>query len=59
MSLLSHDADSLPVSEITRLYLAKEYDEEDLRQVQKAMESSALPYSWKQYLYERANRRKV
>ncbi len=59
IKLLSHDSDSLPVSAITRLYLAKEYDDEDLRQVQKAMESSALPDSWKQYLYERANRRKV
>jgi MOSC domain-containing protein YiiM len=59
ISLLSHDSDSLSVSAITRLYLAKAYDEEDLRQVQKAMESSGLPDSWKQYLYERASRRKV
>ena len=56
---LSHDPESIPVSTITRLYLAKEYDSEDLRQVQKARELSALPGSWKQYLYERAHRRKA
>ena len=56
---LSRDPESIPVSTITRLYLAKEYDSEDLRQVQKARELSALPGSWKQYLYERAHRRKA
>ena len=55
---LSHDPDSIPVSAITRLYVAKEYDDEDLRQVQRARELSALPDSWKQYLFEKAHRRK-
>jgi len=56
---LSHDPESIPVSAITRLYIAKEYDSEDLRQVQKAMKLDALPDSWKQWLWERANRRRV
>src|SRR5579863_9066695 len=56
---LSHDPEAIPVSAVTRLYIAKEYNTEDLRQVQKATELTALPDSWKQYLYERANRRKV
>ncbi len=56
---LSHDPESIPVSAITRLYIAKEYDSEDLRDVQVAMKSSALPDSWKQWLWERANRRRV
>jgi MOSC domain-containing protein YiiM len=55
---LSHDPDSVPVSAITRLYVAKEYDDEDLRQVQRARELSALPDSWKQYLFEKVHRRK-
>jgi MOSC domain-containing protein YiiM len=56
---LSHDPESIPVSTVTRLYIAKEYDSEDLRDVQVAMKSSALPDSWKQWLWERANRRRV
>jgi MOSC domain-containing protein YiiM len=56
---LSHDPDSIPVSAITRLYIAKEYDSEDLRDVQAAMKLSSLPDSWKQWLWERANRRRV
>jgi MOSC domain-containing protein YiiM len=55
---LIHDPDSIPVSAITRLYVAKEYDDEDLRQVQRARELSALPDSWKQYLFEKVHRRK-
>jgi MOSC domain-containing protein YiiM len=31
---LGRDPDSIPVSTITRLYIAKQYDSEDLRQVQ-------------------------
>jgi len=55
---LSRDDDSIPISAITRLYVAKEYGEEDLRLVKRAGELSALPDSWKQYLFERANRRR-
>jgi MOSC domain-containing protein YiiM len=54
---LSHDPDSISVSTINRLYVAKAYDAEDLREVQRARALSALPDSWKQYLYERAARR--
>jgi MOSC domain-containing protein YiiM len=55
----SHDADSVPVSAITRLYVAKQYGEEDLRLVDRTRQLGALPDSWKQYLYERANRRQA
>lgn len=56
---LSHDRKSIPVSAITRLYVAKEYDSDDLLEIERARQLSALPDSWKQYLYERANRRKA
>jgi MOSC domain-containing protein YiiM len=59
MKLLSQEPNSIPISVITRLYIAREYDSEDLRQVQKARDLSALPDSWKQWLWERANRRRV
>jgi MOSC domain-containing protein YiiM len=57
MIWLSRDPDSIPVSAITRLYLAKEFSDEDLRLVERAYEFSALPDSWKQWLGERAKRR--
>ena len=59
MRLIGREADSIPVSAITRLYLAKTYGEDDLRQVERARELSALPDSWKQWLWERAQRRHV
>jgi MOSC domain-containing protein YiiM len=54
---LSHEADSLPISAITRLYIAKEYSDEDRRLVERAQGLSALPESWKEWLWERAERR--
>jgi MOSC domain-containing protein YiiM len=54
---LSQDPASISISTITRLYIAKRYDADDLCLVQRARELSALPDSWKQYLYERAARR--
>jgi MOSC domain-containing protein YiiM len=59
ITMLSRDPNSIPISAITRLYLAKTYNDDDLRHVERARELSALPDSWKQYLYERANRRKI
>jgi MOSC domain-containing protein YiiM len=59
IALLGREQDSISVSEITRLYIAKEYGNEDLLMMEKARELSALPDSWKQWLWERANRRKV
>lgn len=53
---LSLDPHSFPVSEITRLYVAKEYDARDAAMVRQALELEALTDSWKQYLYEKAVR---
>jgi MOSC domain-containing protein YiiM len=57
IGLLSRESESIPVSAIMRLYLAHEYDDEDLKLIEKARKLSALPDSWKQWLWERANRR--
>ena len=51
--LLSHDPDSVTISGITRLYLAKEYSPEDARQVPFAIAAKALPDSWKTYFQEK------
>ncbi|HEY2468683.1 MAG TPA: MOSC domain-containing protein [Terracidiphilus sp.] len=56
MTQIDRDPNSVSVSEITRLYIAKEYDASDVQQLQKALQVSALPESWKQYLEEKLNR---
>jgi MOSC domain-containing protein YiiM len=53
---LSHDPDGVSVSDFTRLYLAKQYDVEDVRQLRRALALDALPNSWKDYLGEKMNR---
>lgn len=54
--VLRHQSDSISVSEITHLYIAKEYDNEDLRRVRKAIAVEALPVSWKEFLREKATK---
>jgi MOSC domain-containing protein YiiM len=56
LSLIGRDPESVSVSEITRLYVAKKYDAEDARQVRRALKVEALPDSWKEYLQEKLNR---
>lgn len=56
MTQIGRETDSIPVSAITRLYIAKEYDPEDVLQAQKALNLAALPQSWKDWLKEKLNR---
>jgi MOSC domain-containing protein YiiM len=51
--VLVRDPNAVPVSEITRLYIAKRYGVDDAASVQRALQVSALPESWKQYFRER------
>ena len=57
LNLLARDSNTVPVSEITRLYITKRYDEKDLASVNRALRVEALPESWKQYFRERVQRR--
>jgi MOSC domain-containing protein YiiM len=50
---VSRDADAVPVSEITRLYVAKRWDENDAASVKRALGVDALPESWKEYFQHR------
>ena len=50
---LSRDANAVPVSEITRLYVAKRFAPEDLDSLRRAMKVDAFPESWKAYFRER------
>lgn len=54
MVVLARDENAVPVSEITRLYVAKGFAPEDLDSLQRAMRVEALPDSWKHYFHERA-----
>jgi MOSC domain-containing protein YiiM len=53
IKVLRHHPNSISVSEITRLYIAKEYDKEDFRRVRTALDLEALPESWKKFLQEK------
>jgi MOSC domain-containing protein YiiM len=56
IKVISRDENAVPVSEITRLYIAKRYDEDDVRLVRRALRVAALPESWKAYFQERLER---
>jgi MOSC domain-containing protein YiiM len=53
---ISRDANAVPVSEITRLYIAKRYDINDVKSLRRALRVAALPESWKEYFRERLER---
>ena len=53
MELIGRATDSVPVSEVRRLYLAKTYSREDRRQLEKLLGVAAFPESWKHYLREK------
>jgi hypothetical protein len=50
--LLSHDPDSVPISEITWSYVAREFSPEDAYQVWSVIAAKALPDSGRIYLQE-------
>lgn len=56
VTVVGQAADPVPVSEVTRLYVAKEFDAEDARQVRRLMAAEALTDSWKSYFEEKLRR---
>ena len=54
--LMGRDPNAVPVSEITRLYIAKRYGDDDVTWVRHALRVAALPESWKEYFRERLQR---
>jgi MOSC domain-containing protein YiiM len=50
---LARDSHAVPVSEITRLYVAKRFTEADAATVRRALQVAAFPESWKEYFRER------
>jgi MOSC domain-containing protein YiiM len=57
--LIDSDPEAVTVSEITRLYLAKNYDSEDIERVRGALTLRALPESWKEYFREKLKHHRV
>lgn len=53
MQVISRDPNQVPVSEITRLYAEKHYNDADVASVQRALQVPALPESWKQWFRQR------
>lgn len=53
MKLIAREANAVPVSEITRLYVAKRYGEAEIGAVRRALRVAELPESWKGYFRER------
>lgn len=51
--LLARDPHAVPVSEITRLYVAKRFSEVDAATVRRTLQVGAFPESWKEYFRER------
>jgi MOSC domain-containing protein YiiM len=53
INLIVRDPEAVPVSEITRLHIAKRYGDEEVNSIQRALRVAALPEGWKQYFRER------
>lgn len=56
IKVIAKDPNGVPVSEITRLYVAKRYGENDAAAVRRASRVAALPAAWKDYFQERLER---
>jgi MOSC domain-containing protein YiiM len=54
--VIDRDSNAVPVSEITRLYIAKSYADDDVASLGRALRVDALPESWKAYFRERLER---
>lgn len=50
---IARDPQAVPVSEITRLFVAKTYQDADLASLQRVLQVAAVPEDWKQYFRER------
>ena len=56
IKVVARDPNGVPVSEITRLYVAKSYADDDVASLRRALRVAALPESWKEYFRERLAR---
>jgi MOSC domain-containing protein YiiM len=59
IKVISRDDHAVPISEITRLYIAKRYDDGNVTSVRRALRVAALPGNWKEYFRERLGKANV
>jgi MOSC domain-containing protein YiiM len=57
IQLTARDGNAVPVSEITRLYVAKRWGLDDIAVLQRALQVTSLPESWKEYFRDRLQAR--
>jgi len=50
---IAQDPNAVPISEITRLYIAKTFGDAEVASIRRALQVAALPESWKSHLRER------
>jgi len=50
---ISQEPNAVSISEITRLYVAKRFTEDDMGSARRALRVAALPEGWKEYFQER------
>jgi MOSC domain-containing protein YiiM len=53
---IGREENSVPFSEITRLYVAKNYSKNDLASLQRLLNLAVLPESWKEHFLHRLER---
>ncbi|MGB7554143.1 MAG: MOSC domain-containing protein [Candidatus Korobacteraceae bacterium] len=53
IKVIDRDSNGVSVSDITRLYIAKRYGDDEVNSVRRALRVAALPESWKQYFRQR------
>ncbi|HET9994977.1 MAG TPA: MOSC domain-containing protein [Candidatus Acidoferrum sp.] len=53
IKLLDRDPNAVSISEITRLYVAKRFTNDDAAMVRRALQVAVFPESWKEYFRER------
>ena len=59
IEVIARDANTVPVSEITRLYVAKHWVDHEQASVVRALQVVALPDSWKNYFRDRLAKQKT
>ena|SRR5579864_3936974 len=56
---IAQDPNAVPVSEISRLYITKRFNDEDVTSLRRALRVAALPESWKGYFQDRLHRMRI
>jgi MOSC domain-containing protein YiiM len=53
IAVIAREPNRVPVSELTRLYIAKRFGRDEVSSIQRASRVKALPQSWKTYFQQR------